>query len=54
MTIDISKWPVLVLMENISKWAKSAQGRHFWEDFTKHKMWAERLRQDAKSIIVWL
>jgi hypothetical protein len=54
MAIDISKWPLLAFMEHVNQWATSAQGERFWRDMVEHRMWADRLREEAKGIIVWL
>lgn len=51
---DISQWPLLVLMENINAWCASARGEDFWRDTVEHRMWADRLRDEAKGIIIWL
>jgi hypothetical protein len=54
MAVDISKWPLLAFMEHVNQWATSAQGERFWRDMVEHRMWAYRLREEAKGIIVWL
>ncbi len=54
MAKDISQWPLLVLMEHVDEWVSAARDRYFWRDMTEHRMWADRLREEAKRIIVWL
>ena len=54
MAVDPSKWPLLAFMEHVNQWATSAQGERFWRDMAEHRMWADRLREEAKGIVVWL
>jgi hypothetical protein len=54
MADDLSKWPLLAFMEHVNQWATLAQGARFWRDLVEHRMWAGRLREEAKGIIVWL
>lgn len=54
MAKDVSEWPLLVLMANICRWARSASRDDFWRDLVEHRMWADRLREEAKAAIVWL
>lgn len=54
MAVDLSKWPLLVLMEHVNRWKKSAQSDAFWETSVEHVWWTQRLRDEAKGIIVWL
>jgi hypothetical protein len=54
MAKDVSDWPLLALMENVGRWARSAGRDEFWRDRVEHRMWADELRDVAKGIIVWL
>jgi len=54
MAVDLSRWPLLALMENINRWERSARSDDFWRTLTEHIHWANSLRDEAKGIIVWL
>lgn len=54
MAIDISKWPLLVLMEHVDEGVSSVNSREFWRALVEHGLEVERLREEAKGIIVWL
>jgi len=54
MAKDISQWPLLVLMEHVNEWVASVRSETFWNTRVEHEHWAERLREEAKGIIVWL
>lgn len=54
MATDLSKWPLLVLMEHIDEWVKAAQSPDFWHPEADFRSWAERLWAEAKDVIVWL
>ena len=54
MAVDISKWPLLVLMESFNQWIASARSSDFWDPQADHQYRAESLRTEAKEVIVWL
>ena len=54
MAKDLSQWPLLVLMEQVKEWVVSAQSREFWHTLIEHEHWAERLREEVKTTVVWL
>lgn len=54
MAVDISKWPLLVLMEHFNTWISSARSPAIWNPEADHQCWADGLRAEAKGIIVWL
>ena len=54
MAVDLSKHPLLALMDHVNRWAKSARSEAFWQALAEHLGWAERLRDEAKGILVWL
>jgi len=54
MAVDLSKWPLLVFMEHVNEWKDSARSDAFWETLTEHTRWANRLRDEAKGLIVWM
>lgn len=51
---DISQWPLLLLMERLDAWCDSARQENFWLHKVEHQQWANKLRDEAKGIIVWL
>ena len=54
MAVDLSKHPLLALMEDVNRWGRSTQSEHFWRAIGDHLLWAGQLRDEAKGIIVWL
>lgn len=53
-TPDISQWPLLLFMERLEAWCDSARQENFWLHRVEHQQWANKLRDEAKGIIVWL
>lgn len=51
---SISRWPLLVFMDDLQAWMVAARHPAFWRDMVEHQRWADRLREQAKGIIVWL
>jgi hypothetical protein len=54
MAKDISKWPLLVLMEHFNAWIASARSPALWNPEADHQCWADSLRGEAKEVIIWL
>ena len=54
MAVDLSKWPLLVFVERVDRWRKSADSPSFWETMVEHVLWAQQLRDEAKGLIIWM
>jgi hypothetical protein len=54
MEVDISQWPLLVLMEHLREWIRFAKKGDFWRYGVEQCMELESMRDEAKGIIIWL
>ena len=54
MAVDLSRWPLLVFVEHVERWRKSADSPSFWETMVEHVLGTHELRDEAKGLIIWM